>query len=79
MKTLMGRLSQARRRGQGMAEYLIIVVVIAVLTIAIATKFGDQIRELFGASGEAMSGNERAVDNKMSGAEVDRGISDLGK
>lgn len=68
-----------RQRGQGMAEYIIIVLVIAVLTIAVATRFGNQIRNLFSAAGDNMAGTDTAVDNKMgSGADVDREIGDLG-
>jgi len=34
-------------RGQGMTEYVIILVAIAVVCIAIAVQFGGKIKELF--------------------------------
>ena len=37
-------------RGQGMTEYVIILVAIAVVCIAIAVQFGDKIKELFETS-----------------------------
>ena len=35
------------QRGQGMTEYVIILVAIAVVCIAIAVQFGGQIKSLF--------------------------------
>ena len=46
--------------GQGMTEYIIIVALIAVAAIGVVTLFGDNIRDLFGASAQALSGNESA-------------------
>jgi Flp pilus assembly pilin Flp len=37
----------ADERGQGMTEYVIILVAIAVVCIAIAVSFGGKIKELF--------------------------------
>ena len=37
-------------RGQGMTEYVIILVAIAVVCIAIAVQFGGKIQELFETS-----------------------------
>ena len=37
----------ADERGQGMTEYVIILVAIAVVCIAIAVQFGGKIKELF--------------------------------
>jgi Flp pilus assembly pilin Flp len=45
-----------RQRGQGMTEYIIIIALIAIATIAVVTAFGDNIRALFGASANAMVG-----------------------
>jgi Flp pilus assembly pilin Flp len=50
------------RRGQGMTEYIIVIALIAIAAIGIATLFGNNIRKLFGASAEALAGNE-AVQN----------------
>ncbi|HCP46167.1 MAG TPA: hypothetical protein DIU15_09005 [Deltaproteobacteria bacterium] len=37
----------AGKRGQGMTEYVIILVAIAVVCIAIAVQFGGEIKDLF--------------------------------
>ena len=47
-----------QRRGQGMTEYIIIVALIAIAAIGVITLFGNNIRKLFGASAEALAGNE---------------------
>jgi Flp pilus assembly pilin Flp len=61
-----------------MTEYIIIVVVVALLTLVIVTRFGDQIRNLFISSGERLAGeSSTSVENKMSGEEADRTIQDL--
>jgi Flp pilus assembly pilin Flp len=41
-------------RGQGMTEYVIILVAIAVVCIAIAVQFGGKIQELFTTSNAAL-------------------------
>lgn len=46
--------------GQGMTEYIIIVALIAVAAIGVVTLFGDEIRDMFGASSSALSGEEEA-------------------
>jgi Flp pilus assembly pilin Flp len=48
----------SKRRGQGMTEYIIIVALIAIAAIGVITLFGNNIRKLFGASAEALAGNE---------------------
>ena len=45
-----------KSRGQGMTEYVIIVALIAIAAIGVITLFGDNIRELFGASASALAG-----------------------
>ena len=47
-----------KRRGQGMTEYIIIVALIDIAAIGVITLFGNNIRKLFGASAEALAGNE---------------------
>lgn len=46
-----------KKKGQGMTEYIIIVALIAVATITLVTVFGDQIRELFFATGKKLEGD----------------------
>jgi len=45
-RTAIARL-HADERGQGMTEYVIILVAIAVVCIAIAVQFGGKIKDLF--------------------------------
>jgi len=49
LPTLRSSLTSLHRdeRGQGMTEYVIILVAIAVVCIAIAVQFGGKIKELF--------------------------------
>jgi Flp pilus assembly pilin Flp len=47
--------------GQGMTEYVIILVAIAVVCIAIAVQFGGKIKALF----EAASGEVDLVDSEL--------------
>lgn len=53
--------------GQGMTEYIIIVALIAIAAIGVVTLFGDNIRDLFGASGSALSGAdaERQIEEHV--------------
>ena len=57
-----------KRRGQGMTEYILIVALIAIAAIGIITLFGDNIRRIFGASSDALNGQETVVGNKNAGA-----------
>ncbi len=49
------------KRGQGMVEYIIIVVVIALAAIAIIGVFGDTIRAKFGGAVTELGGDESAA------------------
>jgi Flp pilus assembly pilin Flp len=69
------------RRGQATTEYILIVVLVAVLSIGIITVFGNQIRDLFRVSTERLGGEEDAtLDSSITdraAGEVDKGLSDL--
>jgi pilus assembly protein Flp/PilA len=54
---------QTRRgvRGQATTEYILIVVLVAVLSIGIITVFGNQVRDLFRVATENIGG----VDGKL--------------
>ncbi|MDR1463074.1 MAG: hypothetical protein LBI68_08075 [Azoarcus sp.] len=54
--TKLGRLS--RQAGQGMTEYIIIVAVIAIGSIAVYSYFGDTIRDQTSAAAVALSGQD---------------------
>lgn len=49
------------RKGQTTAEYAIIVALVAVSSIAIILIFGDQIRNIFGASTQQLAGDDTAT------------------
>ncbi len=50
-------MSPRKCSGQGMTEYIIIVALVAIASIAVVTIFGNQIRELFSASTKQLQGN----------------------
>ncbi len=61
----MDKIKRVAKRGQGMTEYIIIIAVIAILSLAVAMKYGNQIREIFWASGEELSGGNGEVTGVM--------------
>ncbi|MFH1023428.1 MAG: hypothetical protein V1809_08560 [Planctomycetota bacterium] len=68
MKTLLRR--AAGRKGQSLTEYILIVALVAIASIAIVTIFGNQIRSLFSASSKQLSGDESAqTENKSTNAD----------
>ncbi len=68
-----------RRRGQGMTEYIIIVALVAIATIALVTIFGNQIRSLFSASAQKLAGNDVDPKDMTGGAdgEVQKSLKDF--
>ena len=52
-----------------MTEYIIIVALIAIATIAVITLFGDNIRALFGSSANALVGTSTSPTD-LGGKEV---------
>ncbi len=63
MKRLINKALQARwgKKGQSTAEYIIIVALVAIGSIAMITIFGNQIRALFSVSAEQLSGDDAAT------------------
>ena len=51
---------KGKRRGQTMTEYIIIVALIAIASIAIVTIFSNQIRQLFSGSAQQLAGDTAA-------------------
>ena len=68
------------RRGQGMTEYIIIVALIAIAAIGIITLFGDNIRQLFASSAEALAGNDNVKNNGKTATQstVKKNLSNFG-
>jgi Flp pilus assembly pilin Flp len=56
----MSKKSNAQRRGQGMTEYVIVVALIAIAAITAITFFGNNLRDVFGASAGALAGSATA-------------------
>ncbi len=55
-----------RKSGQAMTEYIIIVVIVALATIAILAIFSDTIRAKFGGAVEELGGDSAAKDAALS-------------
>ena len=55
---------QTRRgvRGQATTEYILIVVLVAVLSIGVITVFGNQVRDLFGLATDRLAGGDRNIN-----------------
>src|SRR4051794_229150 len=53
--------------GQGMTEYIIIVALIGIAAIAVITFFGQNLRALFAAAGDAIGGEEANANVSASG------------
>jgi len=71
---------QKARRGQGMTEYIIIVALIAIAAIGVITLFGDNIRQLFASSAEALAGNDNVANNGQTAnaSTVKKNLSNFG-
>lgn len=63
--------------GQGMTEYIIIVALIAIAAIGVVSVFGDNIRTLFGASADALGGNENRTVNTNTNGQALEGHKNL--
>ena len=55
MRSKFNRLIRSRK-AQGMTEYIIIVALIAIASIAVVTIFGNSIRQMFGAAAQGLTG-----------------------
>lgn len=58
-----------------MVEYVILVALVAIGTIAIANIFGDQIRSIIGASTEQLRGNDVNPDSMGEQEDTDGAIN----
>ena len=67
--------------GQGMTEYIIIVALIAIAAIGVVTLFGNNIRELFANSAEALTGatNVQNKGKKASTQMIKKDLKSFGK
>lgn len=69
-----------KNRGQGMTEYIIIVALIAIAAIGVITLFGDNVRQLFASSAEALAGNDNVANNGQTANQstVKKNLSNFG-
>ena len=51
-----------------MTEYIIIVALVAIAAIGVVTVFGNDIRQLFAASSEALAGDTNVTNKAKKGA-----------
>ncbi len=58
--------SCASRRGQATTEYILIVVLVAILSIGIITVFGDSVRELFRVASKGLAGEDAKINPSVS-------------
>ena len=65
----------ARQAGQGMTEYIIIVAVIAIGSIAVYSFFGDTLREQTAAAGKALSGQNGTTQTSNAKTAADNGAA----
>jgi Flp pilus assembly pilin Flp len=79
MKRFVNRILRHRwgRRGQSTSEYIIVVALVAIGSIAVITLFGNQIREIYRAAADVLSGNTAARPNDVGGgnARVNTGLN----
>ena len=69
-----------KSRAQTVAEYAIIVALVAVASIGILTLFGDQLRSLYNAMTKQIRGDSAAQQQNVSGSsdgEVQKGLGNL--
>jgi Flp pilus assembly pilin Flp len=68
-----------RDSGQGMTEYLIIVALVAVAAIGVVTVFGRDVRELFGATTDALAGNQARNTAVRANVRANKGLRNFGE
>ncbi len=69
--------TRGRERGQGMTEYIIIVAVVAVLSLAVVTQFGNNVRELIHDAAKGLIGDEsEQLEDRMK-TSPERTLDDL--
>jgi Flp pilus assembly pilin Flp len=76
MKKLMEWLTKSVgvRRGQTTSEYVIIVGLVAIGSIAVIVLFGNQIRGLFGASTKKLAGDAVNLQDYSQSSKVDSAV-----
>ena len=71
-----------RRRGpsgQGMTEYIVIVALVAVASIGLLTRFGQNVRQILGASTTALTGKSVGTSGVMPATVTDKNLKNFAK
>lgn len=63
--------------GQGMTEYVIVVALIAIAAIGVITVFGDNVRNVFATSADALAGKAASQSGAKAADEGHRRSRDL--
>lgn len=71
-------LRKVGRKGQTTSEYVIILGLVALGSIAVILLFGNQVRGLFAAGTKKMAGQEAEVVDYSGGADAAADVDDLG-
>jgi Flp pilus assembly pilin Flp len=64
MRKLMRWIKKTARKGQTTSEYVIILGLVALGSIAVVLLFGNQIRALFGSGTRKLAGQDTEVDTQ---------------
>jgi Flp pilus assembly pilin Flp len=73
MPLTLRRRAVRRALGQGMTEYIVLVALVAIATIGVVGLFGNDLRALFGMSGDAIAGDsDVAMRAGASNADVEQ-------
>ena len=66
------------KSGQGATEYVIILVLVAIASIAVITVFGDQLRELFNVGTKRLQGDTSTQVQQFDGSgDVQKGLNNF--
>ena len=79
MRKLLSRLKRRGKAGQTTSEYVIILGLVALGSIAVILLFGNQIRGLFGAGTKKMAGEPAEVQKFTSGVDEAVEVDDIGE
>lgn len=72
------KLVNNRKTGQGATEYVIILVLVAIASIAVITVFGDQLRELFNVGTKRLGGDTSTQVQQFDGSgDVNKGLNNF--
>ncbi len=72
MSTFMEKLKKLGRKGQTTTEYVIILGLVALGSIAVILIFGNQVRELFSSAARRLAGEDATVESHTDDDAVER-------